>query len=182
MLKWLTHRQRECRQLRNHPGSLLTHLLGWPLTAAGKAPGCRESVLKSRKKQHSLFPAWKASSAVLDAGPTMFRRGRGYSVRASSQGFGNSWACPLELTWALWSSRVRAGVGFPVGSWQASEATRLRCTRRPSRSATSPRIPPFSLSVPPSLTPPQSGCPLTPGVVHREPSASPPPIPPCTHS
>lgn len=36
----------------------------------------RESVFKSRKKKHSLFPAWKASSTVLDTGPVIFRRGK----------------------------------------------------------------------------------------------------------
>lgn len=34
----------------------------------------RESVFKSRKKKHSLFPAWKASSTVLNTGPVTFRR------------------------------------------------------------------------------------------------------------
>lgn len=28
----------------------------------------RESVFRSRKKKHSLFPVWKASSTVLDTG------------------------------------------------------------------------------------------------------------------
>jgi hypothetical protein len=77
MLKQLTHRQKICRQLGTPPGCLLTHLLGWPLTAAGLAPGCRGSRFSGAgKRNSSLFPAWKASSTVLDTGPVIFRKGK----------------------------------------------------------------------------------------------------------
>lgn len=46
-----------------------------------------ETVWKGWRKKRSLFPAWKASSAVLDAAPAMFRRGKGYS----SQPLLNAW-------------------------------------------------------------------------------------------